>query len=83
MLGQQLEANVPGDPGCLITAWKWGSQVLLSRSASVTLGRNLRVSREVKLGKEGQEGSLEIGRGDVIQENEARAWHLPIQNSSA
>lgn len=46
MLGQQPEANVPGDPRYLITVWK---QIP---------GRNVRVSKEVKLGKEGQEGGL-------------------------
>lgn len=65
MLGQQLEANVSGDRRYLITEWKQGSQVTFSRSTSVTLGRNVRVSKEVKLGKEGQEGPLETGRGDV------------------
>jgi hypothetical protein len=63
MLGQQLEANVPGDPRCLITVEKQGSWVTLSRSASMALGSNIRVSREVKLGKEGQEGSLEMEKG--------------------
>lgn len=46
MLGQQPEANVPGDPRYLITVWK---QIP---------GKNVRVSKEVKLGKEGQEGGL-------------------------
>jgi hypothetical protein len=29
----------------------------------MALGSNIRVSREVKLGKEGQEGSLEMEKG--------------------
>lgn len=38
----------------------------------------MRVSKEVKLGKEGQEGgSLEMGRRDMIKENEVRAWATP------
>lgn len=66
MLGQQPEANVPGDPRYLITVWK---QIP---------GKNVRVSKEVKLGKERQEGgSLKMGRRGMIKENEVRAWETP------
>lgn len=37
---------------------------LLPRAiSSMALGSNVRVSRKVKLGKEGQEGSLEMEKG--------------------